>query len=185
MDSDPTAHTRSVDGAIHDGRGAIILLEGLDATGKSTLALALYKALKAPVAIMHAGPPIVTTALREYVWPLGIAANGYIVVCDRWHLGEMVWPIIFEREPLIQDSEHLQLIEQGLGQLRTPILPLMMNRPIKDIVVDLQARNDPVDHLVTAGKLYQQAVDMSTLSWQNTTLDKGVDLALRWLGDIT
>lgn len=181
MDSDPTAHTYGVDGRIHNGSGAIILLEGLDGTGKSTLATELYRTLKAPVAILHAGPPVVTTAIREYVWPLGIAANGYIVICDRWHLGEMVWPSIFDREPLINDAAELNHIEENIGYLRTPILPLMMQRAIKDIAVELQERQEPVGHLAEANHLYQRAIEYSHLPWQNTTLPKAILHVRRWL----
>lgn len=181
MDSDPTAHTRDVDGRIHDGCGAIIMLEGLDATGKSTFAVDLYKTLKAPVAILHAGPPVVTTAIREYVWPLGIAANGYVVICDRWHLGEMVWPSIFDREPLINNAAELNHIEENIKYLRTPILALMMQRAMKDIVVDLQERQEPVGHLHEANELYQHAVEYSHLHWQNTTLPRAGEIVRRWL----
>lgn len=185
MDIDPTAHTRDVDGRVHTGRGAIVILEGLDATGKTTVAMDLYKTLSAPVAILHAGAPLVTTAIREYVWPLGIAATGYVVICDRWHLGELVWPTIFERDPIIADGAELRHIEENMMYLSTPIMALMMQRAHKEIAQELYDRGEGDDFLGDAVDLYDQALKESGLSWQNATMHGAPDTVRRWLDDVT
>lgn len=184
MDIDPSANTRDVDGRLLHGRGAIVIVEGLDKTGKSTLCKELYDLVPVPAALMHAGPPVVTTAIREYVWPLGIAGSGYTVICDRWHLGEMVWPTIFNRESLIPDQAALLHIEENMRYLRTPILALYMNRPLDLIRRELVYGGEDADYVEEANKLYGEAIALSSLDWRNTTLPKAVRIVVDWLSDV-
>ena len=184
MDIDPTASTFDIDGRRHDGKGAIIILEGLDGTGKSTLAARLYQMLPAPVALLHAGPPVVTTPMREYVWPLGIGASGYVVICDRWHLGERVWPGIFGRESLIPDVAMLKHIEENIGYLSTPVLPVYMNRPLDDIRTELEQRGHETEYLNDANWAYAQAMSDSSMDWHNSDLDHGVAMIGAWLNGL-
>lgn len=184
MDADPTAATHDVDGRVRDGRGSIVLIEGLDGTGKSSLVKELYKTVSAPFAALHAGPPVVTTPIREYVWPLGLAAAGYTIVCDRWHLGEMVWPDIFGRESLIPDGKTLRHIEENMMYLRTPILAVYMNRNFADIRAELETRGELGEHLEYANGLYSSAMTQSAFDWHNTTLEKAHDMILSWLDDV-
>lgn len=81
----------------------LILLEGPDASGKSTLATQLAEALRAvypshTVNVMHKGPPT-THPLAEYENPLFTyrPGTGQHIICDRWHVGEYVYPSIFGR----------------------------------------------------------------------------------------
>ena len=69
----------------------LIVIEGADGTGKSTLANAIAHAA-GPVEVIHAGPPA-RHPLIEYTSPLAgyRPAEGHTVVCDRWHLGELVY----------------------------------------------------------------------------------------------
>jgi thymidylate kinase len=164
--------------------GAIIILEGLDGTGKSTLASRLYKSLSTPLAILHAGPPVATTLIREYVWPLGIASNGYVVICDRWHLGERVWPEIFDRESLMPDVGTLHHVEENLRYLSCPILPLYMNRPLDDIRHELEVRQETTEHLAQANWLYAAAMADSKFDWVNTDLLHGENVVRRWLDEL-
>jgi thymidylate kinase len=181
MDIDPTANVIDVDGHSRPGRGAIVLLEGLDATGKSTAVGRLYNMLSAPVAVYHAGAPLMTTAIREYVWPLGIAPAGYTVFCDRWHLGELVWPEIFDRDGIIEDGEMLRHIEENMLYLRVPILAVYMNRSYHDIERELTARGHQVDHLERAEQLYQVAMKESRFDWQDATLATAPRMIVEWL----
>jgi len=81
----------------------LILVEGSDRTGKSTLTRAVRDRIKElhpsrRVELLHAGPPT-KHPLDEYERPLfeykpGIERD---VVCDRWHIGERVYPLVFQR----------------------------------------------------------------------------------------
>lgn len=73
----------------------LIMLEGLDRTGKTTLGNAIAKRLDSPV--IHKGQPKHDWYL-EYVAPLAGYGPGLDLVLDRWHWGEMVWPTVFDRE---------------------------------------------------------------------------------------
>lgn len=75
----------------------LIVIEGVDRTGKSTLAKRIAKQIDAE--IIHAGPPT-RGSIEEYETTL----NGYdpnadtSLILDRWHVGEHVWPSIFGRK---------------------------------------------------------------------------------------
>jgi hypothetical protein len=74
----------------------LIAIEGVDLTGKSTLAAELEDAWGALV--YHAGPPTGGSLVAyedPIAWydPLGTEH----VILDRWHVGEYVWPAIFRR----------------------------------------------------------------------------------------
>lgn len=181
MVDDDNARLVDVDDDVRPRSGAVVILEGLDATGKSSVAAAVYKALPAPVALLHAGPPTVTTAIREYVFPLGLASSGYVIICDRWHLGERVWPELFERESLLPDRESLLQLEENMKYLRVPILPLFFTRPMKDIAIELQGRGEQGLHLSEAVKAYGKAMAESSFAWQNTTMPKATRLIMEWV----
>jgi hypothetical protein len=81
----------------------LIILEGADCAGKSTLAGRLVDRLRfadpdASVRYHHAGVPQLHP-LEEYVEPLldYRPGTGQHVVCDRWHLGESVYPGVLGR----------------------------------------------------------------------------------------
>lgn len=81
----------------------LIILEGPDASGKSTLATQLADALRDThlgdtVNVIHKGPPT-SHPLAEYENPLFTyrPENGQHIICDRWHVGEYVYPPIFNR----------------------------------------------------------------------------------------
>jgi hypothetical protein len=81
----------------------IIILEGPDCSGKSTLAGRLIESLRraepdADVRYLHSGPPT-EHPLDEYTDPLRSyrPGTGVHYVCDRWHVGEHVYPRVTGR----------------------------------------------------------------------------------------
>lgn len=88
----------------------LIIFEGPDCVGKSTLAVRLTKDLDAAVAdvsveLKHKGPPV-AHPLDEYVVPLldYRPDRSRHVVCDRWHWGEVVYPQVFNRATAHDDA---------------------------------------------------------------------------------
>lgn len=82
----------------------LIILEGPDGAGKSTLAqqLLTYLSVKYPrdhVELIHRGPPQ-EHPLDEYAVPLlGYRPGaGTHLIIDRWHWGEMIYPAILGRK---------------------------------------------------------------------------------------
>ena len=78
----------------------LIIIEGCDGAGKSSLVQALHAAIAAeelgPCAIKHFGPPT-SWAVSEYELPLHdyAAGSGSHLICDRYHLGEYVYGPIY------------------------------------------------------------------------------------------
>lgn len=72
----------------------ITIIEGVDGTGKTTFAKRLAEERGAMY--LHADKPVTKSWFTEYIEPL----SRKNIVCDRWHLGEIVWPTVFKRPSL-------------------------------------------------------------------------------------
>lgn len=73
----------------------LILLEGVDGAGKSTLAdtiADIQKSMNKKVTVLHRGP-MKGSVLEEYIDPLldYDPASGETLILDRWHVGEMIY----------------------------------------------------------------------------------------------
>ncbi|MQB01812.1 MAG: hypothetical protein GEU78_16285, partial [Actinobacteria bacterium] len=79
----------------------LIILEGADKVGKSTLARDLE-----PDKILHATQPT-GDWFQEYAEPLEFyrPGAGLDVVCDRWHLGELVYGPLYRDQSLVGDEQ--------------------------------------------------------------------------------
>lgn len=89
----------------------LILLEGVDCAGKSTLAARIAEFVRAsggsePI-VLHKGP-MTGNAIEEYEHPLNDYWPGgnQHIICDRWHLGELVYG------PLLRGRTRVSLPEQ-------------------------------------------------------------------------
>jgi len=106
---------------------ALILLEGLDCTGKSTVAK-FFQHEHGYEVIHLSAPPKGTTSdqyLQEMV-NLISAASTRDIVLDRTHYGELVWPNVYGRKPLLseEDIDAIREIEESVGVRR-----IWMNDP--------------------------------------------------------
>lgn len=123
----------------------LILVDGVDCSRKSTLVkqLADYVATQHPgdtVDVWHAGPPM-KHPLDEYVTPLlnYRPRRGRHVICDRWHLGEAVYPRIFGR------ATKFDLAVQGYTELflqSRGALLVHVDADVADVEDCLQSRGD-------------------------------------------
>lgn len=84
----------------------LIIIEGADCAGKSGLARRLAALLDQryrdravePTQVLHAGPPT-RHPLEEYVAPLlDYQPNSSHIICDRWHIGESIYPQLVGRK---------------------------------------------------------------------------------------
>lgn len=89
---------------------SLILIEGPDCAGKTQLAGRVIDHLRrvdpaARVTYRHCGPPT-EHPLDEYVEPLldYRPGTGQHVVCDRWHVGEHVYPAVLGRRTRLSPS---------------------------------------------------------------------------------
>src|ERR1035437_8657610 len=100
---------------------ALVLLEGLDRTGKTTVAEFFeskgYEVvhLSAPGKEFHAGH-----SYLDAMVDLLQRGAGRDLVIDRTHYGELIWPQIYNRKPLLgeDDFEILREIEESIGVKR-------------------------------------------------------------------
>src|SRR4249920_1716146 len=84
----------------------LIVIEGIDRTGKSTLATSLAVATGGD--IIHAAKPT-KHPIDEYVGPLinydpTDTSDDNTLILDRWHIGELVWPGFFGRSSALDDA---------------------------------------------------------------------------------
>lgn len=110
---------------------ALIILEGLDRTGKSSVA----KDFQAKgYELIHMSAPSKELSEPGYTGPsyldqiieLVAGAANKDIVLDRSHYGELIWPQIYGREPMLNDEdiEIIREIEDSVGTTR-----ILMNDP--------------------------------------------------------
>lgn len=95
----------------------LIAIEGVDLTGKSTLASLIQGEIEDTV-VAHAGPPT-AGPLASYEDPLfTYRPCDQHVVLDRWHVGEYVWPEVFRRQTHMVDvavRRHVEMFMASRG----------------------------------------------------------------------
>lgn len=101
---------------------ALIILEGLDRTGKSSVAQHYQNQ---GFEVVHMSAPDKAISQPGYVGPsyldqiveLLSSTAGRDVILDRSHYGELVWPTVYGRAPLLndEDMEILREIEESIG----------------------------------------------------------------------
>jgi hypothetical protein len=99
---------------------SLIILEGLDRTGKSTVA-SYFESLGFEV--IHMSAPQKGVDRDQYlqeITDLISSASHKDLVLDRSHFGELVWPHIYNRKPVLgeEDFEILREIEDSVGVRR-------------------------------------------------------------------
>lgn len=124
----------------------IIILEGADGTGKTTLAKELAKAQGR--LIMHASAPQSETWAEEYVDSITGIIPTQSLVLDRWHLGEWVWPQFFSRESLYESHIDMQECHEKL--IAIGAFTIVLVRPVLDIISELSRRGESEEAAVAA-----------------------------------
>lgn len=120
---------------------SIIIIEGADGVGKTRYARALVKENKARY--QHKNKPKRNTWLEEYITALDHLA-GQPVVCDRWHVGEMIWPVLFERNSLFTGRADYEKCCQMLARMGARVE--IIYRDPADIKATLDKRGE-IDQL--------------------------------------
>jgi len=136
-------------------REMITIIEGTDATGKTTLATELAKRTNANY--IHADKPVTLSWHEEYVQPLiDLHATGDIV-CDRWHLGELVFPRLYNRVSLFTDFQAYEHCTKIIAAL-TDVRIIVVQRDTHDIERTLRDRGETSEllHVLAAQTMFQE-----------------------------
>lgn len=107
----------------------LIVLEGTDGAGKSTLANQLAAEVEThgeDVEILHAGPPQPgVSVFKQYAEPLlerreKIARRDYLLILDRWHLGELIYGPLLRGKSSLEPEQfaYLELLLESLGAVK-------------------------------------------------------------------
>lgn len=150
----------------------LIILEGPDCAGKTTLAheLVVRLAVDRPddtVELVHRGPPS-RHPLDEYVTPLldYRPGRGRHVICDRWHLGEVVYPGVLGRPSVFDPAvrRYVELFLRSRGAL-----VVLVDRPDDAIRSCVASRGDHLvdpDRAVAAARRYREIFDDDNFSYE-------------------
>lgn len=107
----------------------IIVIEGTDGAGKTTLAenlVAKMWTLGVETEVIHAGPPESgLSVFEQYALPLlerreKITRRNYLLILDRWHLGELIYGPILRGKCALEPEQftYLELLLESLGAVK-------------------------------------------------------------------
>ena len=135
----------------------LIIIEGVDRTGKTSLAKRIKDKVGSYGTVVHAGPPT-KHPLEEYETALdGWTPYGIPLILDRWHIGEYVWPKIFGRESQFNTAvhRHVEMFMMSRGAF-----VVYAERDPAKIKVDLVEHDEPLDpaNLDEALNLFRDAL---------------------------
>lgn len=128
----------------------LVIIEGPNGAGKSTFAeklrlqvLAQFEdAEPANTFLLHKGPPQ-THPLEEYEAPLLEYTPGVDhIICDRWHIGESVYPKVYGRPTQLDTAvaRHLELFMRSRGAVYVVMIP-----SLGQLIASHGLRNEAVD----------------------------------------
>lgn len=170
----------------------IILLEGADCAGKSTLADRIarhldragsrYRTTESSVVVIHKGPPT-EHPLREYAEPLLSYRTGrnQHVICDRWHVGESVYPTVVGRPSLLDAAVRtwLELFLLSRGALLVHVR--QTDDYLRDCGVSRGDSTVELDRIEPTTRAFEQHVSASLLP--TLSLDVG-DVSTEDVADV-
>src|SRR5215472_6713358 len=103
----------------------LIVLERTDGAGKSTLMRAIRELHSDSFHILDKGPPDKRHILEQYERDLELLAGhaahpDCLVICDRWHLGEMVYGPMLRGEARLNLAQftHVEMFLEALGAVK-------------------------------------------------------------------
>jgi hypothetical protein len=110
----------------------LIILEGTDGAGKTTLARQLATEVEAhgeSYEILHAGPPEAgLSVFDQYALPLlerrdKIALPDHLLILDRWHLGELIYGPLLRGKSALEPEQfaYLELLLESLGATKVVV----------------------------------------------------------------
>lgn len=137
----------------------IHIFEGTDGVGKTTIAT--MDATARSAVYLHAEKPQHNTWFDEYVKPLTRPDKSY--TCDRWHIGEIVWPKLFGRKPLFNNVDEYIECCVSLATLGAEVH--LMIRPLSQIEKELKRRGESrreIRYSLQAQEMFVQIAELTS-----------------------
>jgi thymidylate kinase len=116
----------------------IIILEGIDGAGKSTLAAHILEKSQIRTTLLHRGP-LEGTIEDELIYPLQNVASDELLIADRWHLGELVYGPIYRGKSLVEGFYNT-LIDQLLFDMNA--VKVVLSPPLDVVKERLAIRGE-------------------------------------------
>lgn len=154
----------------------ITIIEGADGTGKTTLARRIADTSGARY--IHAAAPTRDTWWDEYVVPCLDSAHD--LVLDRWHVGERIWPELFQRVSLFKTAGDYQDCCTALAEAGARLI--LVIRRDEDIVAELTGRGE-ADQL--SAVLESQRMFLSAYSETSSLPKSVIDSDTAWRSPCT
>jgi hypothetical protein len=137
----------------------IHIFEGTDGTGKTTIAT--MDAAARAATYVHAEKPKTNSWFDEYVQPLARPDKSF--TCDRWHIGEIVWPKLFGRKPLFNNVDEYIECCVALATLGAHVH--LMIRPLNQIEKELKRRRESrreIRYSLQAQEMFLQIAELTS-----------------------
>jgi len=142
-----------------------LIIEGADGTGKSTLAKRFESV---GFHYIHADKPTTSSWTKEYVEPVhALSKVKKHIVMDRWHIGEIVWPTLFNRRSIFASMNDYDACCEMLYD--AGCLAIIVVRSANGIESELLKRGEhkQVDLVIKSQQLF---VDVALKTWAMDTL---------------
>lgn len=133
----------------------IIILEGIDGAGKTTLAQHILEASQIETTILHRGP-LQGTVEDELIYPLQRVTADELLISDRWHLGELIYGPIYRGKSVVEGFYN-DLIDQLLFDMNA--VKVVLSPPLDVIKARLEARGEDYlqpEHVDQVHALYEE-----------------------------
>jgi len=136
----------------------IVIFEGCDGTGKTTavelvkqIALENYQLDK--VVVLKRGQPTAEPILDQYMKDLKDNADADLILCDRWHWGEMIYGPLYRGESLLTPSAW-QALDHWLAEQHA--LLILFDADEQVIVNRLKSRGDDFIKIEHVGDILEK-----------------------------
>lgn len=135
----------------------ITILEGVDGTGKSSHAAWLAREQNAR--IIHAGVPTHSHWFDEYIKPIVDAEEEQNLILDRWHMGEMIWPTIFDRPSIFKRPESFKLCNAMIEELGARLILVYRDIDAISTTLMLRGEQDQIENVIKAQSMFLDLAD--------------------------
>lgn len=136
----------------------IIVLEGIDGSGKSTLAEQILKLSPIKASIVHRGP-LKGSVQDELITPLLEVPDDELMICDRWHVGELIYGPIYRGRSQVKGMYERQIerILASKAAVRVIVMP-----PLEVVKQRLEIRGEDYLQPEHVDQVHQAYVDFWT-----------------------